>query len=172
MKTNRIKYLWPLLAAAVLASSCGKKTDNQALDKNKKMLLSSFTQESSVPPHPVPLPKGQKVVVPDAVKAKYHTVTMAVGNRVTKAAKEFKVSIGGGAKVPDSPYSIKVMAYLPQWVFHGDVVTSKGVEPVDPAVRAIITKGGKPVFDGFIFQRHKTPSFVTDKYAITLMGAS
>ncbi len=172
MKTRRIKYLLPLLAAAVVFSSCGKKNNEQALERNKAMLLATFGAESSTPPHPAPLPKGQKIIVPDAVKAKYHTVKMAVGNRLTKAAKVFAVRIGGGAKVPDSPYSIKVTAYLPQWIFRGNVVTSKGVEPKDPAVRAVITKGGKTVFDGFIFQRHKTPSFVTDKYVITLTGAN
>ncbi len=172
MRMRRIKYLLPFIAAAVVFSSCGKKNNEQALERNKEMLLSTFASESSVPPHPVPLPKGQKIVVPDDVKAKYHTVKMAVGNRITKAAKVFTVRIGGSASVPGSPYSIKVTAYLPQWIFRGDVVTSKGIEPVDPAVRAIITKGGKHVFDGFIFQRHKTPSFVTDKYVITLAGAN
>ena len=172
MKTHRIKYLLPFIAAAVVFSSCGKNNKEQALEKEKAMLLSTFAGTSSVPPHPAPIPKGQKIIVPDAVKAKYHTVKMAVGNRLTKAAKVFAVRIGGGAKVPDSPYSIKVTAYLPQWIFRGNVVTSKGVEPKDPAVRAVITKGGKTVFDGFIFQRHKTPSFVTDKYVITLTGAN
>ena len=172
MRTRRIKYLLPLVAVAVIFSSCGKKSNEQALERNKEMLLSSFAGESSVPPHPIPLPKGQKIVVPDAVKAKYHSVKMAVGNRITKAAKVFTVRIGGSANVPDSPYSIKVTAYLPQWIFRGGVVTSKGIEPVDPAVRAIITKGGKQIFDGFIFQRLETPSFVTKKYVITLDGAN
>ena len=106
-----------------------------------------------------------------AVKAKFHTVKMAVGNRENKEEKEFNVKIGGGADVPGSPYKIKIIAYLPHWVIRGDTVTSNGINPDDPAVRAVITEGDKPVFDGFIFQKHKTPSFVTDKYVMTLTGA-
>ncbi len=171
--SKRYKYLLPLLAVVLLCSACGKKNDEEALKKKKEMALATFaTEGKETPPKPAPLPKGQKLDVPDAVKAKYHTVKMAVGNRETKEEKEFNVKIGGGADVPGSPYKIKILAYLPHWVIRGDTVTSNGINPDDPAVRAIITEGDKQVFDGFIFEKHKTPSFVTDKYVMTLTGAS
>ena len=171
--SKRYKYLLPLLAVVLLCSSCGKKNDEEALKKKKEMALATFASEGKeTPPRPAPLPKDQKLDVPAAVKAKYHTVKMAVGNRETKEEKEFNVKIGGGADVPGSPYKIKIIAYLPHWVIRGGTVTSNGVNPDDPAVRAVITEDGKPVFDGFIFQKHKTPSVVTDKYVMTLTGAS
>ena len=171
--TNRYKYLLPLLAVVLLCSSCGKKNDEEALKKKKEMALAAVaTEGKETPPSPAPLPKGQKLEVPDAVKAKFHTVKMAVGNRETKEEKEFDVKIGGGADVPGSPYKIKIIAYLPHWVIRGDTVTSNGIDPVDPAVRAVITEGDKQVFDGYIFEMHKTPSFVTEKYVMTLTGAN
>lgn len=171
--TNRYKYLLPLLAVVLLCSACGKKNNEESLQKKKAMALATFASEGKeAPPRPIPLPKDQKLEVPAAVKAKFHAVKMAVGNRETKEEKEFNVKIGGTADVPGSPYKIEIIAYLPHWVMRGDTVTSNGVKPDDPAVRAVITEGGKQVFDGYIFEKHKTPSFLTDKYVMTLAGAS
>jgi hypothetical protein len=171
--TNRYKYLLPILAVVLLCSSCGKKNNEESLEKKKEMALATFANEGNeTPPHPAPLPKGQKLDVPDAVKAKFHTVKMAVANRKTKEEKVFNVRIGDEVDVPGSPYKIKIIAYLPHWVIRGNTVTSNGIIPDDPAVRAIIYEGGKPVFDGYIFEKHKTPSFVSEKYVMTLTGAS
>jgi hypothetical protein len=171
--TNWYKYLLPLLAAVLLFSACGKKNNEESLDKRKEMALAIFaTEGKEAPPKPAPLPKDQKLDVPEAVKAKFHTVKMAIGNRENKEEKEFNVRIGDEVDVPGSPYKIKIIAYLPHWVIRGNTVTSNGIIPDDPAVRAVIIEGGKPVFDGYIFEKHKTPSFVTDKYVMTLTGAS
>lgn len=171
--TKQNKYLVPLLAAVLLFSACGKKNDEEALKKKKEMALATFaTEGKETPPRPAPLPKDQKLDVPAAVKAKYHTVTMAVGNRETKEEKEFNVKVGDEVDVPGSPYKIKIVAYLPHWVIRGNTVTSNGINPDDPAVRAVIIEGGKQIFDGYMFEKHKTPSFVTDKYVMTLTGAS
>jgi len=166
----------PVAAAALLilvsSGACGKKSDVQQQQKPAGWDINSFIEGKSTPPKPIPLPGNLLVEVPDTVKAKYHMVTMGVGDRKTLEVKEFKISIGDTAKVPGTDYSIKITAYLPGWVIRGNVATSKSDKQDDPAVRATIYEKDKQVFDGFIFQKHRTPSFLTDKIAIGLLGAS
>ena len=167
------KLLLLLIPALIITTaSCGKSKEDEAAQKARETELSTLTEAKYQPPQPVPLPEGTVVQVPDAIKAKYSTVTMGVGNRKTKEIKEFKVRVGETASVPGTDYRIKVMDYLPDWAYRGKVVTSKSDEPKDPAVRAIIYEKDKEVFNGFIFQNNITPSFITDAWAIGLLGAS
>jgi len=168
------KLMIATAASLILVSSgaCDKKSDVQQQQKSAGWDIESFIEGKSVPPKPIPLPGNLVIEVPDSVKAKYHTVTMGVGDRKTLVVKEFKMKIGDTAKVPGTDYSIKVTAYLPAWVIRGNVATSKSDKQDDPAVRATIYEKDKQVFDGFIFQKHRTPSFLTDKIAIGLLGAS
>jgi hypothetical protein len=160
------------LLILISSGACSKKADVEQPQKSVGWDINSFIEGKSIPPKPIPLPGNLVVEVPDSVKAKYHTVTMGVGDRKTLVVKEFAVRIGDTAKVPGTDYSIKVTAYLPGWIIRGNVATSKSDKPDDPAVRATIYEKDKQVFDGFIFQKHRTPSFLTDKIAIGLLGAS
>lgn len=167
------KLLLLLVPALIIATaSCGKSKDDAAAEKARQLELSSLTDGVYQPPKPIPLPGDMVIKVPGSVKAKYSTVTMGVGNRKTKEIKEFKVRVGETASVPGTDYRIKVMDYLPDWAYRGKVVTSKSDEPKDPAVRAIIYEKDKEVFNGFIFQKLLTPSFMTDAWVIGLLGAS
>ena len=169
---RKLTYTATAFLILISALACGKKTDEQQARKITGWDISSFTEGKSAPPKPIPLPGNLVVKVPESVKSKYHTVTMGIGDRKTLEVKKFSVKIGDTAKVPGTDYSIKIVAYLPSWVIRGNVATSKSDKPDDPAVRATVYEKGKQVFDGFIFQRHTTPSFLTDKYAIGLLGAS
>jgi len=168
---KKITITTAALLVLVSIGACGKKTDVQQ-QKTLGWDINSFIEGKSTPPKPIPLPGNLVIEVPGSVKAKFHTVTMGVGDRRTLVVKEFKVKIGETAKVPGTDYSIKVISYLPAWVIRGNVATSKSDKPDDPAVRATIYEKDKQVFDGFIFQKHRTPSFLTDKIAIGLLGAS
>ena len=172
-----MKKLLVMAVAAVLilsAASCGKKNaDDEAFQKAKDFEISNVSAPKYIAPEPIPLPVDQKVEVPKEVKAKYRTVTMLVGDRKTKEVRKFKVKIGETVAVPGTDYTIKVDSYLPHWVLRGKTVTSLDDGPKDPAVRAVIYEKGKtePAFDGYIFEKHGTPSFNTDKVAIGLGGA-
>ena len=165
------KLFISLTAVAVMlsASGCGnKKAEEEDLQKKKALALESIATPKYNPPEPMPLPKDQKLEVPKDIKAKYRTVTMLVGDRKTDDIRKFKVKIGDTAAVPGTDYTVTVESYLPHWVFRGNTVTSLEDGPKDPAVRAKIYEKGKtePVFDGYIFEKHATPSFITDKFAI------
>ena len=159
-------------ALLIVTAACGKSKEDEAAQKERQMELSNLTEGTYQPPKPAPLPSGMVLEVPDSVKAKYKTVVIGVGNRKTNEIKKFNVRIGETASVPGTDYRIKVMAYLPDWAYRGKVVTSKSDEPKDPAVRAIIYEKDKDVFNGFIFEKNETPSFITDAWAIGLLGAS
>lgn len=159
----------------VIASfaACGDKEaeKQKALEEAKQFALSTFEEGNAKPPRPKPLPKDLAIEVPKDVKSKYTAVVMGVGNRKTKEIKKFTVKLGETAAVPGTDYTIKVMSYLPHWTLKGGKVTSGGDEPTDPAVRATIYEKGEQVFDGFIFKRHKTPSFITEEYVIGLLDS-
>jgi hypothetical protein len=161
-----------MLPALLVSQGCSnkKKEEEARLRKEREWALANLTEGKTPPPKPVPLPKELEIKVPQSVKDRYTGVVMAVGNRKTRVIKKFTMKLGETAKVPDSPYSIKIGELLPTWSMNGNVVTSRKDTPDDPAVRATIYESGKKVFDGFIFQRHKTPSFFNDTYVIGLVG--
>jgi hypothetical protein len=172
LSRNRFLLTCSLLLAFGLVTACGKGGEEKSkVDKAREWELQNFSEGQSPKPKPKPLPKDLRIVVPDSVKAKYKSVTMGVGNLKTKEISKFTVKLGQTAKVPGTDYTIKVDAYLPNWKIREDAVISDGDRPLEPAVRATITEKGKPVFDGFIFKKAKTPSFMTDQYAIGLLGA-
>jgi hypothetical protein len=169
------KGLSILLAAVLLVvtfSGCGKKKEQEEVQKAREWELSNFAEGVTPAPKPAPLPKDVVIVVPESTKAAFHKVKMGVGNRKTKEISKFDVKIGGTAAVPGTGFTIKIGPYLPHFKVDGKTITTKGDEPDDPAVRATITEGGKVVFDGFIFHHAKTPSFVQGDYVIGLLGAS
>lgn len=159
------------IASALLFTGCGSDKKEAALQKERERALQNFSEGITPPPKPKPLPANIEIYVPDNIKKKYTAVIMAVGVRKTEQVTKFTVKLGETAKVPGTGYTIKVGEYLPEWILKGNMATTKSDKPVDPAVRATIYQSGEPVFDGFIFQRHKTPSFITDAYAIGLVGA-
>jgi len=153
-------------------TACGKsKEQEKKMQEAREWELQNFSEGPTPKPKAKPLPKDLKIVVPESVKAKYHSVVLGVGDLKTKEIKEFTVKIGGEAKAPGTDFTVKVEAYLPEWKLEGNTVTSKSDNPADPAVRATIYEGGKVVFDGFIIQRAKSASFSTDKVVIGLMKA-
>ena len=171
---NKLVILAVALAlVGVFGAGCSNKSDEQArkVQAERERELKNFTEGVTPPPKPQPLPKSQVIEVPDSVKGKYSAVILLIGDRRTKVINKFNVKLGAEAAVPGTDYTIKVGEYLPNWVVRGKVVSSKDNKPEDPAVRAVISENGKVVFDGFIFQKHRTPSFITDKYAIGLGGA-
>lgn len=161
----------PLLAALVFSGGCSRNGEEARLQKEREWALYNLTEGETPPPKPKALPEDLVIEVPASVKDKYAGVVMAVGNRKTREVKKFNVMLGQSAQVPGTDYSVEVGEYIPTWIMRGNVVTSRKDEPDDPAVRAAIYKAGEKVFDGFIFQRHKTPSFITDEHVIGLVGA-
>lgn len=160
-----------LFTVALVFSGCGNDAKEAELAKERERALQNFSEGVTPPPKPMPLPANLEILVPDSVKAKYKSVVMAVGVRKTGDVKKFTVRIGDTASVPGTDYTVKVIAYLPAWMLKGNMVTTKNDQQTDPAVRATIYESGKVVFDGFIFEKHKTPSFLTDTHAIGLVGA-
>jgi len=160
------------IALVPAVSGCGKSQEAQKAEEEAKQFeIQSYAEGVTPPPKPAPLPKDLQVIVPPSVKSKYGSVVMLVGNRKTKEIKKFTVKLGGKAQVPGTDFTIEVRDYLPHFITQGKTVTTKTEEPKDPVVRATIYQGGKQVFDGFIFQKHRTPSFLTDDWAIGLHEA-
>lgn len=168
------RILVAALAVVLLSAfvyGCGKKDEKSEEELAREWTVANFSEGKTPPPKHKPLPADLVIEVPDSVKARYSDIIMAVGDRKTKVIKKFNVTPGVETGVPGTPFKVKVSEYLPTWTLKGKVATSRKDDPVDPAVRAVISKGGEVVFDGFVFQHHKTPSFMTDEFVIGLVGA-
>jgi len=171
VRLTALAVLVVALPVLLVTQGCSKKEDEEArLQKEREWALANLTEGKTPPPKPATLPETLEIEVPQSVKDRYTGVVMAVGNRKTREIKKFTMGLGETTKVPGTDYTIKVGEYLPTWSMNGNVVTSRKDEPDDPAVRATIYESGNKVFDGFIFQRHRTPSFITDNYVIGLVG--
>jgi len=171
LRLTAITVLVAVLPVLLISQGCSKKEDEEArLQKEREWALANLTEGETPPPKPSALPQTLVINVPQSVKDRYTGVVMAVGNRKTREIKKFTMQLGESTKVPGTDYTIKVGEYLPTWSINGNIVTSRKDEPDDPAVRATIYESGNMVFDGFIFQRHRTPSFITDNYVIGLVG--
>lgn len=172
MKNKAAAVFISLAIACAPICSCGKKEEARNVEQAKDWQVETTNEGKTPPPRPVPLKADIAIVVPGPIKAKYKSVLMGVGDKKTGKVVKFTVAIGGGtAKVPGTDFTLTAYEYLPTWALRGKTITSRDDDQRDPAVHAVITQGGKKVFDGFIFQKHKTPSFVTDNNAIGLLGA-
>jgi hypothetical protein len=163
-----------LLSTAAFGASChGESDEERQLRESREWAIHTMTEGETPPPKPRALPSELSIIVPPEVEERYKAVKMKVYTYATESYESFNVDIPGKASVPGTDYTIEVLNYMPSWTTKDHVLTIKTVEEArpDPAIRCIITDGsGEQVFNGFIFQLHKTPSFKTEEHVIGLVG--
>jgi len=161
------------LAAVFILVACGESEEERKLREAREWAIHTISEGETPPPKPKPLPSDLEVVETEGLANRYPQVKMKVYTYETDSYESFTVDVPGKAKVPGTEYTIDVLNFMPAWSIKDRVLFIKTAEEArpDPAIRCIITgSGGKEVFNGFIFQLHKTPSFKTDKHVIGLVG--
>ena len=115
--------------------------------------------------------KEEAVVVPVAVKKAWKAVKVAVLDKAKIKETVYTIPIGSSFPVPDSPMNIEVEAFLPDFIKEGFVMTSSSNELKNPAVKVKITEQGNIVYNGWLFARFPTNTFIHPKYGFTLVDA-
>ncbi len=93
----------------------------------------------------------RKVVVSKEVKAKWKAVKLVIEDKGAKTSKEYTVTIGSDLVVPNTKVTIKVLAFLPQFVMGDAEITSASNEPKMPAAQVVVQEPGKPEWKGWLF---------------------
>jgi hypothetical protein len=114
---------------------------------------------------------GEKqIVVPAPVKAAWKGAKIEVDFKDKKSKKQFTVDLNTEFKVPDSPYTLKVGEFLPNFTMAGDTITSKSNDLENPALGVEVLEGGKSVWKGWLYSRFPAiHSFPSDKVGFLLI---
>jgi len=144
---------------------------------------------SATPPHPTadagsppdinqqlasqhPQPAGKKklaVAVPDSVKGKWTSATLAV--TAEGAEKELKLAIGDKISLGKN-LQLHLLHYLPAYTSDFQTVTSSSNEQVNPAIQVQAISNGQVVAEGWIFQNLTAfNSFRSEQVKIRLISA-
>lgn len=144
---------------------------------------------SAAPPHPTsdagnppdlnqqlasqhPKPEGKKklaVAVPDSVKGKWASATIAV--TVDGAEKEIKLAIGNKVSLGKN-LQLQLVHYLPAYTSDFQTVTSSSNEQINPAIQVQAISNGQVVSEGWIFQNlPEFNSFSSELVKVRLISA-
>lgn len=144
---------------------------------------------SASPPHPTsdagnpanlnqqlasqhPKPEGKKklaVVVPDSVKGKWASATLAV--TADGAEKEIKLAVGNKVALGKN-LQLQLVHYLPAYTSDFQTVTSSSNEQINPAIQVQAIANGQVVSEGWIFQNlPEFNSFSSEQVKIRLISA-
>lgn len=113
--------------------------------------------------------KKLSVVVPDSVKGKWSSATLAV--TIGGADKELKLAIGGNASIGNN-LQLHLIQYLPAYTSDFSSATSSSNEQSNPAALIQIVSAGKVTEEGWVFQNlPEFNSFKSDRVKVRLISA-
>jgi hypothetical protein len=116
--------------------------------------------------------REKTVVVPTDVLRRWRAIKLAVIDKTRGTENIYVVPIGSLYKLPSSPLTIIVEAFLPAFVMEGMTITTSSNELVNPAAKVRISENGAPVFQGWLFSKFpNTHAFTLPKYGFSLIGA-
>jgi hypothetical protein len=115
--------------------------------------------------------KEAAVVVPDSVKKRWKAVRIAVIDKANIKETVYTIPIGSSVSIPESSMNIEVEAFLPAFIMEGSVMTTSSNELKNPGAKIKITEKGNIIFNGWLFARFATNTFIHPSYGITLVDA-
>jgi len=119
-----------------------------------------------------PKTSGKKklaVVVPEIVKGKWASATLAVSSGET--AKEIKLPIGGKISLGNK-LELHLLHYLPAYTSDFQSVTSSSNEQENPAVQIEAIADGQVIAEGWVFQNlPEFNSFHSEQVKVRLINA-
>jgi hypothetical protein len=115
--------------------------------------------------------KEVAVVVPDSVKKTWKAVKIAVIDKANIKETVYTIPIGSSVSLPESSMSIEVEAFLPAFIMEGSVMTTSSNELKNPGAKVKITEKGNILFNGWLFAKFPTNTFIHPNYGFTLVDA-
>ena len=157
MKSIKLALLITMVISFVMAG-CTKKEEKAEPPK---------PSESSV------IKKETVVKVPEKIRGKWKTVTLAVKDKNSEKVQTYSVEIGSALNIPGTDFSIKVINFFPHFVMEGINLTSKSNETKNPAVEIRIYKGDKEIHHGWVFANYPTSNAPKEfTFDLGLIGAT
>ena len=92
-----------------------------------------------------------RLVVPPDVEKTYSGIRLTWKESGSGKEGTLDVPLGGTARIPDSDLAVRVDVFLPAFTMAGEEITSRGVEPNNPAARITVAEKGNEIFGGWIF---------------------
>jgi Uncharacterized protein conserved in bacteria (DUF2155) len=140
-------------AAAVLVvlatAGCGEKGRP---DPSVQMAVSHEREGSADGAGAAGAPKvPTRLVVPPEVEKAYSGIRLTWKESGSGKEGTLDVPLGGTARIPDSDLDVRADVFLPAFTMAGEEITSRGVEPNNPAARITVAEKGNEIFGGWIF---------------------
>lgn len=154
----------------VKEDATSKKTETSAAPQSQPQ------QKENTPANPhgdgSMQPKQPKpIVVPDEVAKKFKAVNLSVISLKDNKTIPVKAIIGQETKVQNTPITIYVEAYLPDFTMGTENITSASAEEKNPAVKVIITKDQNK-YEGWIFKNFEIHKIEDPDYEFKLLGGA
>ena len=112
-----------------------------------------------------------RLEVPPEVMKAWSGIRLRWKDATTGKEGTLDVPIGSAAPIPGSDLQIRADVYLPAFTMSGEVLTSSGVEPENPAARVAVGEKGQTLFEGWLFTRFPdVHPFQHPRYSIRLEG--
>jgi hypothetical protein len=92
-----------------------------------------------------------RLVVPPEVAKAYSAIRVTWKDSGSGKEGALDVPLGGSARVPDSELEVRSDVFLPAFTMAAEEITSKGLEPTNPAARITVREKGSEIFSGWIF---------------------
>ena len=108
--------------------------------------------------------------VPPEIAAAWVGVRIRVIERESGADETFEIPLGGADLLGESGLVLSAGIFLPDFILDEHGITSRSAEPVNPAVRVVISEDGMEDFEGWLFaampEIHPYPH---DRYQVLLV---
>jgi len=175
------KFIFTLLmlSVAVLFFACSQNTVKEdTASNNQNQATATVAQPqpqdngNMVNPHgdSSMQPKQPKpIVIPDDVAKKFKAVKLSVISLKDNKTISVEVPIGKETKVPNTPVSIYVEAYLPDFSMGTENITSASSEEKNPAIKIKITKNSEK-YEGWLFKNFDIHKIEDPDYDYKLIG--
>ena len=93
---------------------------------------------------------AQPVVAPE-IAAAWSGVRILLIDREDGTEQTFDIPINGADLLGDSGLVVSAGVFLPDFIMDENGITSRSAEPVNPAVRVVISEDGMGDFEGWLF---------------------
>ncbi len=78
-------------------------------------------------------------------------VRILVVDRESGAEETFEIPLNGADLLGDSGLVLSAGVFLPDFILDEDGITSRSAEPINPAVRVVISEDGMEDYEGWLF---------------------
>jgi hypothetical protein len=101
----------------------------------------------------------------------WKSVRIAVHDQQSGLEDIYSVDIGGSFLLPEEQLRVTIETFLPAFVADGRQITSVSNRTTNPAVRIVLRKQDKIVYNGWLFSLYPdTHAYQYQRYNFTLIG--